>query len=87
MRMPRSASCSRCVGIDMRGRGQPVSEGRCDHGYPILLTPTEAGSYYATCLACLTSGPVRSSCRAAHQALKDGVGRLHQSSSPHLFGL
>ena len=74
--------------MDMRERGLPVSEGRCDHSYPILLTPTEAGSYYAMCLACLASGPRRSSCSAAHQALKDGVERLlHQSSGPHLFGL
>jgi hypothetical protein len=64
------------------------SEGRCDHGYPILVTPTEAGSYYyARCLACLTSGPKRSSCTAAHRALKEGVGRLRKSPSPHLFGL
>ncbi len=83
-----SASCTRCVGIDMRGRSLPVSEGRCDHSYPILLTATEAGSYYyATCLGCLASGPPRSSCRAAHQALKEGLERLHKSSSPHLFGL
>ena len=75
------------VGMDMRGRGLPVSEGRCDHVYPVLVTPTEDGSCYATCLACLTSGPPRSSSRAAHQALKEGVERLHQSSRPHLFGL
>ena len=82
-----SARYSRCVGMDMRGRSLPISEGRCDHSYPILLTLTEAGFYYATCLACLASGPPRSSSRAAHQALKDGVERLHQSSRPHLFGL
>ena len=82
-----SARYPRCVGMDMRGRSPPVSEGRCDHSYPILLTLTEAGSYYATCLACLASGPKRSSCRAAHQALKEGVEHLHQSSSPLLFGL
>jgi hypothetical protein len=83
-----SARYPRCVSMDMRGRSLPISEGRCDHSYPILLTPTEAGSYYATCLACLASGPKRSSSRAAHQALKEGVERLlHQSSSPHLFGL
>src|SRR5919202_5968883 len=63
------------------------SEDRCDHSYPIVVTPTEAGSYYyASCLACLTSGPKRSSSRAAYQALKDGVERLHQGSGPHLFG-
>jgi hypothetical protein len=59
-----------------------VSEGRCEHSYPILITHTEAGSYYASCLACLTRGPERSSRRAAHQAIKDGVNPLHQS-----FGL
>jgi hypothetical protein len=64
-----------------------VSEDSCDHDYPISLTHTEAGFYYATCLACLTSGPERSSCRAAHRALKEGVERLHQSPRPHLFGL
>jgi hypothetical protein len=55
------------------------SEDRCDHSYPIVVTPTEAGSYYyASCLACRTSGPKRSSSRAAHQALREGVKRLHQ---------
>ena len=55
------------------------SEDRCDHSYPIVVTPTEAGSYYyASCLACRTSGPKRSSSRAAHRALKEGVERLHQ---------
>jgi hypothetical protein len=64
-----------------------VSSGsRCDHSYPIVVTPTEAGSYYATCLACRTSGPTRSSSFAAHQALKEGVERLHQGSGPHLLG-
>ena len=59
------------------------SEGRCDHSYPIVVTPSEAGSYYyASCLACRTSGPKRSSSRAAYQALKDGVERLHQGSDP-----
>jgi hypothetical protein len=81
-----SGSYPRYVGMDMRGRGLPVSEGRCDHAYPVLVTPTEDGSFYATCLACLTSGPPRSSSRAAHRALKEGVERLHQSSRPHLFG-
>ena len=82
-----SGSYLHYVGMDMRGRGLPVSEGRCDHGYPVLVTPTEDGSFYATCLACLTSGPPRSSSRAAHGALKEGVERLHQSSRLHLFGL
>ena len=60
------------------------SEDRCDHSYPIVVTPTEAGSYYyATCLACLTSGPKRSSSFAARQALKEGAGRLHQGFGPH----
>ena len=74
-----------------RGLRSPyvVSEGRCEHSYPILITHTEAGSYYASCLACLTRGPKRSSRRAAHQALKDGVDRLHQGSGlallpPHI---
>jgi hypothetical protein len=59
-------------------------ESRCDHSrYPIVVTPTEAGSYYyATCLACRTNGPKRPSSRAAHQALKEGVERLHQGSGP-----
>ena len=58
------------------------SEGRCDHNYPILVTPTEAGSYYyARCLACLTCGPKRLSSRDARRALKEGVERLHQGSS------
>jgi hypothetical protein len=57
------------------------SEGRCDHSYPIVVTPTEAGSYYyASCLACRTRGPKRSSSGAAHRALKEGVERLHQPS-------
>ena len=74
--------------VEMLKRDLQVSEGRCNHNYPIMVTPTEAGSYYyATCLGCHTSGPERSSCRAAHQALKDGVERLHRSSGPHLFGL
>ena len=39
-----------------------VGEDRCDHSYPIVVTPTEAGSYYyASCLAWLTRGPKRSS--------------------------
>jgi len=62
-----------------------VGEGRCDHGYPILITPTEAGSYYASCLACRTRGPKRASSWAAHRALKDGVDHLHQGSSPSLL--
>jgi hypothetical protein len=63
------------------------SEGRCDHSYPIVVTPTEAGSYYyASCLACRTRGPKRSSSRAAYRALKDEADRLHQGSGPHLFG-
>ncbi len=50
------------------------SEDRCDHSYPIVVTTTEGGSYYyASCLACRTSGPKRSSSRAAHRALKEGV--------------
>ena len=60
------------------------SEDRCDHSYPIVVTPTVARSYYyATCLACLTSGPKRSSSFAARQALKEGAGRLHQGFGPH----
>jgi hypothetical protein len=58
-----------------------VGEDRCDHSYPIVVTPTEAGSYYATCLACLTSGPKRPSSRASYRALKEGVERLHQQGS------
>ena len=51
------------------------SEGRCDHSYPILVTPTEAGAYYyARCLACLTCGPKRLSSRDARRALKEGGG-------------
>ena len=42
----------------------------CDHDYPILVTPTEIGSYYARCVACLTVGPERSSSEAARQALQ-----------------
>jgi hypothetical protein len=61
-------------------------ESRCDHSYPIVVTPTEAGSYfYATCLRCYTRGPKRSSSWAAYQALKEGVERLHQGSGLHLF--
>ena len=52
------------------------SEERCDHGYPIVVTPTETGYYYASCLACRTRGPKRSSSRAALRALKEGVERL-----------
>jgi hypothetical protein len=62
-----------------------VSEGRCDHSHPIMVTPTGAGSYYASCLACLTNGPKRSSSWAAYRALKAGVNRLHQDPSPSLF--
>jgi hypothetical protein len=58
-----------------------VGEDRCDHSYPIVVTPTEAGSYYATCLACLTNGPKRPSSRASYRALKEGVERLHQQGS------
>jgi hypothetical protein len=63
------------------------SEDRCDHSYPIVVIPTEAGSYYyASCLACLTRGPKRSSSGAAYQALKEGVERLHQPGlRPSLF--
>jgi len=60
-----------------------VSSGsRCDHSYyPIMVTPTEAGSYYyARCLSCLTSGPKRSSSWVAYRALKEEVDRLHQGS-------
>jgi len=61
-------------------------EERCDHnGYPIVVTPSETGYYYASCLACLTRGPKRSSSRAAHRALKEGVERLHQGSGPLFF--
>ncbi len=67
----------------MLKRDLPVSESRCNHNYPIMVTPTEAGSYYyATCLACRASGPTRSSSRAAHQALKEGVERLRQGFGP-----
>ncbi len=71
----------------MTERDLPVSEGRCDHNKcPIVVTPTEAGSYYyATYLACRTSGSKRSSSSAAHQALKEGVERLHQGSDPPPF--
>jgi hypothetical protein len=63
-----------------------VGEDRCDHSYPILVTPTEAGSYYyARCLACLTRGPKRPSSRAARRALKEGVERLHQGSGSSLL--
>ena len=59
------------------------TEGRCDHSYPIVVTPTEAGSYYyARCLGCLTRGPKRSSSWASYRALKEGVDRLHQGSGP-----
>ena len=62
------------------------SEDRCDHSYPIVVIPSEAGSYYyASCLACLTRGPKRPSSRAAHRALKEGVERLHQGSGPLFF--
>jgi hypothetical protein len=58
------------------------TEDRCDHSFPILVTPTEARSYYyARCLACLTSGPKRLSSRDARRALIEGVERLHQGSS------
>jgi hypothetical protein len=60
-----------------------VRDGRCDHSYPILVTPTGAGSYYyARCLACLTCGPMRSSSWAACRALKERVECLHQGSGP-----
>jgi hypothetical protein len=42
----------------------------CDHNYPILVTPTETGRYYARCLACLTAGPERPSSEAARNALQ-----------------
>ena len=61
---------------------------KCDHGYPIVVTPIEAGSYYyASCVACLTSGSKRSSSWAAYRALKEGVEHLHQASGPQLFSL
>ena len=68
----------------MMERDLAVSEGRCDHNKcPIVVTRTEAGSYYyATCLACRSSGPKRSSSFAARQALKEGVERPHQGSGP-----
>lgn len=58
------------------------SEGRCDHSYPIVVTPTEAGYYYASWLGCLTRGPKRTSSWASYRALKGGVDRLHHGSGP-----
>jgi hypothetical protein len=68
-----------------------VDEDRCDHTYPIMVTPIGAESYYASCLACLTRGPKRASSWTAYRALKEGVGRLHQQGSgplslPHSLG-
>ena len=56
---------------------------RCDHGsYPALVARTKTGSYYATCLACLTMGPKRSSKIQARQALtltELGAGNLERN--------
>jgi hypothetical protein len=41
----------------------------CEHDYPILVSPTEIGSYYARCVVCLEVGPERTSSETARQAL------------------
>jgi hypothetical protein len=41
----------------------------CDHDYPLLVTPTETGGYYARCLVCLTIGLQRTDSYAARKAL------------------
>lgn len=41
----------------------------CEHDFPILVSPTESGSYHARCLVCLEIGPERTSTEAARQAL------------------
>jgi hypothetical protein len=59
-------------------RGQGINRGAsswCDHDYPILVTSTGTGSYYARCLACLAIGPERPCSEAARQTLLD-MGRV-----------
>jgi hypothetical protein len=58
-----------------------VSEDSCDHSYPIMITPTEAGSYYASCLACRTRGPKRSGSWASYRALKITLPRRAPSGT------
>ena len=72
----------------LRTRGTRQRVSWCDHNYPMLVTPTETGRYYARCLACLTVGPQRPSSEAARQALQVlgavdslGVSREQQARS------
>jgi hypothetical protein len=57
-----------------RTQGMTPRASWCDHDYPMLVTPTEIGSYYARCIACLSVGPERSSSEAARQALQTPLG-------------
>jgi hypothetical protein len=52
-----------------RGRGINPGASWCDHKKPIMVNPTQTGSYYARCLGCLQVGPERPSSNAARQAL------------------
>jgi hypothetical protein len=53
----------------------------CGHGYPQLVTKTEAG-YYARCLACLTIGPERPNYDAARDALLLAASPRNQDPAP-----
>ena len=52
-----------------RGTG-PGASSWCEHEDPILVSPTETGSYYARCLLCLAIGPKRSSSEEARRTLR-----------------
>ena len=57
-----------------RGQGKKLGAFGCDHDYPVLVTNTESGRYYARCLACLAIGPECRSSKAARRALR-ALGR------------
>jgi hypothetical protein len=48
----------------------------CEHDAPVLMNPTETGSYYARCLLCLAIGPECPNSEEARRTLKVvGAGR------------
>jgi hypothetical protein len=54
-----------------RGRGINPRASWCDHKKPpLIVNPTETGSYYARCIGCLQIGPERPTSEAALQALQ-----------------
>ena len=62
-------SSSRTRRESSRGRGITPGASWCDHDKPMMVNPTQTGSYYARCLGCLQVGPERPSSNAARQAL------------------